>query len=303
MRSTWLAFGSAALLAACGPASQRPGGGSGSGSNGPDAAPQQCVPTSAENTPDTCSDGMDNDCDGHTDCSDPDCSGIGTCPICGMVQHPLSSPLPLPDGIIGTSCTSDTMCSGTTPSCVEMECHGSYTSKLHFDGFAPNQQFTAVSNIQSVCVTMEHSWARDIEISLESPTGQLVRLSKFKGRSGGELYLGEANDCDDAQNPVPGTGEMYCWKPTAQMQPMLDYADAGGTLNQVMGCDGITHDEIPPGDYQASDPWTNLIGSTLNGDWQIVVTDLWPIDNGYIFQWSISFDPSIVQDCSDPPIQ
>jgi hypothetical protein len=184
-----------------------------------------------------------------------------------------------------------------------MECHGSYTSKLHFDGFAQNQTFQAVSNIQSVCVTIEHTWARDMEISLRAPSGQLVRLSKFKGRTGGELYLGMANDCDDAANPVPGVGADYCWKPTATTPPMLDFADNGGTMNQVANCFGSTSEEIPPGDYQASDPWTTLIGATLNGDWEIVVTDLWPEDNGYIFKWSIAFDPSVITDCSDPVIQ
>jgi len=297
MRSTPY-FASLALLVACGPAPRH------NGDDGPDSGSGgSCTSTGVENDPTTCSDGVDNDCSGHTDCADPSCSGIGNCPVCGMVQHPLSSPLPLPDGIIGSSCSSDAQCSGSTPSCVEMECHGSYTSKLHFTGFGQNQQFMAISNIQSVCVTIEHSWARDMEISLMAPTGQLVRLSKFKGRSGGELYLGMANDCDSSGSPVPGTGADYCWKPNATKMPMLDFADSGGTMNQVTGCDSLSHEEIPPGDYQASDSWGNLIGATLNGDWQIVVTDLWPIDNGYIFKWSISFDPSILQDCSDPVIQ
>jgi hypothetical protein len=73
-------------------------------------------------------------------------------------------------------------------------------------------------------------------------------------------------------------------------------------MNTVNTCDSLTADEMPPSDYSAADPWTNLIGSDLNGDWEIVVTDLWPIDNGYMFSWSISFDPSLVTSC-DPPIQ
>jgi hypothetical protein len=286
---------SIAIVTACGPGPrQNPHG-------GPDAAGSGMI--GDENTPDTCSDGFDNNGNGLIDCADPTCSGIGTCPVCGMVQHPLSSPLALPDGIIGSACTSDAQCGGTTPSCVEMECHGSYTSKLHFDGFAMGQQFTSISNIQSVCVTIEHSWARDMEISLQAPSGQIVRLSKFKGRAGGEIYLGQANDCDSASSPVPGTGADYCWKPNATQMPMLDFADSGGAMASAVGCDTVSHQEMPPGDYQASDSWGNLLGATLNGDWQIVVTDLWPIDNGYIFKWSISFDPSVLQNCSDPVIQ
>jgi subtilisin-like proprotein convertase family protein len=69
-------------------------------------------------------------------------------------------------------------------------------------------------------------------------------------------------------------------------------------MTQYMG-----HEELPPGDYQSSDAWTKLIGAQLNGDWTIVVTDLWPIDYGKIHQWSIAFNPAIVQDCSGPVIQ
>ena len=46
-----------------------------------------------------------------------------------------------------------------------------------------------------------------------------------------------------------------------------------------------------------------LIGAPLNGDWTIFVQDKWAIDNGFIFKWSINFDPTIVQDCSGPIIQ
>jgi subtilisin-like proprotein convertase family protein len=84
---------------------------------------------------------------------------------------------------------------------------------------------------------------------------------------------------------------------------MLDYANSGGMMASVMSCLGFDTDELPPDNYQASGKWTSLVGATLNGDWEIRVADLWPIDNGYIFSWSIAFDPTIVQDCSGPPIQ
>src|SRR5690349_5112979 len=117
-------IGSSALCVlafACGPAGRPNGGDDGttdSNGNG------NCTTPGAENTPAACSDGIDNDCDGVVDCADPDCSGIGNCPVCGMVQHPTGAPVDLPDGIIGSTCTSDAQCSGSTPSCVEMECHG-----------------------------------------------------------------------------------------------------------------------------------------------------------------------------------
>ncbi|HSN28286.1 MAG TPA: hypothetical protein VLT45_18500, partial [Kofleriaceae bacterium] len=263
----------------------------------------------------TCADGIDNDCDGLVDCNDPNCSGVGSCPICGQVQHPLSQPLALPDGVNnGTACTSSSTCAASAPSCVIHECHAAYTSSLHFDGFAQNQTFMAVSNIQKVCVNMEHSWLRDLEIVLRAPDGKEIELQRMAGRSGGEVYLGHANDCDTAASPVPGTGADYCWTPTATNGSMIAFANAAaGMASAPCACtgsglnDGCTAGssiaELPPGDYGIDGQWTGLRGAPLNGDWTIVVTDAWGEDNGYIFSWSIAFDPSLVQDCSGPVIQ
>ena len=243
---------------------------------------------------------VDNDCDGLTDCNDPDCSGIGTCPVCGMVQHPLGQPLALPDG------------DGAGPP---------YTSKLHFDGFGVTQTFVNPSNVVSVCVTMEHSWIRDLQIELHSPPGlggappKVLVLQQMLGRTGDEIYLGRANDQDDANNPVPGLGAEYCWKPTATKKAWLAFANGGGTMLKVADYGDPTstgHDEMPPGDYSAAGPqgtgvgaapWNALMGAPLNGDWMIWIQDRWAVDNGFIFKWSIAFDPSLVVDCSGPVIQ
>ena len=283
------------VVIACGPAPRKgPGFGDDDGidsSNG-------CVP-SPENSPATCFDNFDNDCDGVVDCADPDCSGVGQCPVCGMVQHPTGSPVDLPDGIIGASCTTNAQCSGGTPNCVEAECHASYTSKLNFTGFGTTQKLTQISDIQSVCVNISHEWLRDMEISLVAPSGEILIMDKFLGRSGGEIFLGHPSNTDgDCPTCTTEQGADYCWKPTATNMPMLPYANANGAMTSYGG-----HSELPPGDYQAADPWTNLVGAKLNGDWTIVVTDLWPEDAGVIHEWSIAFDPTAVQDCSGPVIQ
>jgi len=294
-------------LVACGPSPRHHGG-----DDGADAS-TACTSTGVEADPATCSDGIDNDCNGKVDCQDPTCSGIGTCPVCGTVEHPTGMPVDLPDGVGGLSCTTDANCpsaqhcfnipdgfGGST-----MECRESYTSKLHFNGFSQGQQLMAISDIQSVCVNMSHEWIRDLEIDLLSPSGQKIALDKFEGQTCGsgansicEVFLGHPTDTDgDCTGCAPEMGFDYCWKPGATNMPIIDYANAGNTM---MSWNSI--DVLPPGDYPASDPFSNLIGATLNGDWTISVTDLWEIDAGKIHSWTISFNPMIVQNC-DPPIQ
>ncbi|MBK9597769.1 MAG: hypothetical protein IPO60_05410 [Flavobacteriales bacterium] len=45
-------------------------------------------------------------------------------------------------------------------------------------------------------------------------------------------------------------------------------------------------------------PFTNLIGCPLNGTWTFTSTDLYAIDNGFICDWSINFDPAIIPDAT-----
>jgi len=305
------------VVAACSAEERRPGPRVGDGDGGSipgiDAGitrppPGPCTPTGPENTPEACSDFVDNDCSGRADCSDLSCSGVGSCPVCGTVETPLGSPLALPDGVGDISCSSDADCPGTQTCFTidgilgpSMECRDSYRSTLDFIGFGP-ATFDAVSDITSVCVVMEHSWLRDLEITLEAPNGSRVRLQRFLGQEGDEIYLGQADDCDDDASPTPGTGARYCWTPTATRDAMLEYANAGGSLDSAPSCLFGDVDMMPEGDYDAAEEWSNFLGTPLNGEWTLFVTDLWPIDNGYIFEWSISFDPSTVEDCSSPLI-
>ena len=269
----------------------------------PDARPDAFAPCVPSPEQDACHDHWDNDCDGKMDCQDPDCSGIDGCPICGQVDTSAGSGIVLPDGVIGTGCSTDAECTDpSVPNCVESECHASYTSTLDVIGFADEQIFDAPDVITKVCVSIEHSYLRDMEIRLIAPGGQILRLQAFLGRDGGEVYLGQADDCDEGA-PTPGVGATYCWTPAATNPTMLAYANAGLSMLSVATCSSGTADELPPGDYAAADPWTALMGTPLNGNWKFVVTDLWPIDNGYLFDWTISFNPDSVLDCSGPIVQ
>ena len=234
------------------------------GEDDPGMQPGECISDLAHE--EICDDNEDDDCDGFYDCEDSDCSGVGDCPICGQASLVEGEPLALPDDGTGTS---------------------AYVSTIKIQGFADDQTVQDVGDFKGVCVNMEHTWLRDLQIEMTAPSGAVVTLQQFLGREGGEVYMGTPND-DDTVDPEPGVGADYCWRPAATNPPMLDYCNESGA-----------HD-LPPSDYQASSGWAMLVGSPLNGDWTIRVTDLWSIDNGFIFAWGVTFNANLVGDCSRP---
>ncbi len=298
-------------LVACGPSTRNGNGDdttidSGSGGGSSDSGGGPCTP-SAE----VCNDGLDNDCDGLPDCADPDCSGVGQCPVCGQVNDPEATPIALPDGQrSGTSCSTDAQCVGAmdsnnnpTPNCiiaphgndtthgVLKECHASYTSTLDFIGFPQGATLTDTTKLLSVCLDIEHSYLHDLQIEVLSPpdtsgTRYKVALHEFVGHVGPAIFLGIPNEGDETGPVIPGTPFHYCFVPGAT-EHMFD--DPNPT--------------IPAGDYIPMEPFTQLHGAPLNGTWTMRVTDIFPVDNGTLAGWSVTFDPSLVTSCSGPIIQ
>ena len=157
-----------------------------------------------------------------------------------------------------------------------------YETGIAFTNFSPGQVLTDINDLIDICVIMEHSYMRDLEISLTCPDGTNVILHNFGGTTGGEVFLGEPFEADEGFNPpIPGVGYEYCWTPGSTNGTWLEYANANnpGTL--------------PPQDYESFDPLTDFLGCPLNGEWTISVQDLWGVDNGYIFEWSITFADDI----------
>lgn len=157
-----------------------------------------------------------------------------------------------------------------------------YETTIFFTEFSPGQILTNEDDLESICVNMEHSWMRDIQIELTCPNGQSIILHNFAGQTGGQVFLGEPND-GDGFNPIPGLGYDYCWIPNAPNPTWIQYA------NTSLGGNGT----LPPGDYNTFDPISDLVGCPLNGEWSITATDLWPIDNGFMFNWSLKFQDEL----------
>ncbi|MEL7117906.1 MAG: proprotein convertase P-domain-containing protein [Bacteroidota bacterium] len=155
----------------------------------------------------------------------------------------------------------------------------SYSTSVTFTDFAIGQSLQDISDLEKICVNIEHSWMRDLEISLQCPSGQEVLLHNHIGKVGDEVKLGIPVDNDDVI--IPGVGFEYCWTPNASNGSWLETAANNTAFT------------LPAGDYSSAEPLEQLLGCPLNGEWTIRVQDLWPDDNGIIFSWEIGFQEDL----------
>jgi len=163
----------------------------------------------------------------------------------------------------------------------------SYSTSLSISSFPPGQTLTDVSDLESICVVMEHSWMHDLQVALECPDGTSVLLQDQDDISD-EIYLGEPVDGDGLGGSMPeqGEGYEYCWTPESTNGTWTTFSQ-----NDDNNGGGVY--TLPSQDYNSFEQLDSLIGCPLNGEWTITVTDLWQSDNGWIFEWGINFDASL----------
>ncbi|MEZ4739449.1 MAG: PKD domain-containing protein [Flavobacteriales bacterium] len=166
-----------------------------------------------------------------------------------------------------------------------------FSSSLSFTQFDPGQQLTNTADLLSICVEMEHSFMGDLVLQVICPNGQTMILHQ---QGGGGTYLGAPNDTDSNQNPIIGECWEYCWSPTATNGTWVANSNAGSQNTTLAGTPPAQ--SLNPGTYQSVQPFSNLVGCPLNGEWTYQSTDLWGADNGFICSWSINFNPAIIPD-------
>jgi subtilisin-like proprotein convertase family protein len=173
----------------------------------------------------------------------------------------------------------------------------SYSTSLPISGFSAGATLQSINQLQSICMNMEHSRIGELEIKLVAPNGQQVILKQQPG--GAVCNMGEpcANGPADPGNPdtSPGIGYTYCFSANPTYGTMASEANAY-TYSYTNVCDGSTQSDkyLPSGSYTSSASLNGLIGAPLNGNWTLVITDNIPNNNGWVFDWSISF-------AADPP--
>lgn len=150
-------------------------------------------------------------------------------------------------------------------------------------GFSAGATLTQVSDLQSLCLEMEHSFMGDLVIIVECPNGQSQVLHQ---QGGGGVQIGEPNEDDNVDCNDPSTQGVpynYCFTPTAT-ETWVDW-----TVNNGFA------DTLPAGDYAPVQPFTNLVGCPLNGVWTLTVVDNWGGDDGTLFSFGLNLAPNLYE--------
>lgn len=169
-----------------------------------------------------------------------------------------------------------------------------YNTYVTFNSFAPGAKITGADDILSICFTMEHSFLGDLQFRVVCPTG-LSTITHAQPNGGG-LFLGlpidGSNSCD-ASPAQRGVGWNYCWSE----YPSYSYhGTAPNYLHQNQSgtsCDSSNR-QNHTNYYKPMNSFSSLIGCDLNGTWSIEICDLWGVDDGWIFQWQLNLDPSLL---------
>jgi gliding motility-associated-like protein len=170
-----------------------------------------------------------------------------------------------------------------------------YTTTVTISDFTPGQTITSASDIQQMCVTMEHSYLGDLEMVLTCPNGTTTTIfNSYTGNGlvpggfgGGGTFLGQANDNG---NGTPGIGWQYCFADNATWGTFATEYTASNFTAVFSPSAGQA---MSAGTYKPEQNFSNFIGCPVNGNWTITVRDNQGIDDGYIFEWGIFFNPSI----------
>ena len=151
-------------------------------------------------------------------------------------------------------------------------------------GFAAGTTITNVSQIQEICLELEHSFMGDLVIYLDCPNGQSIMLHQ-QGGGGTQIGIPVQEDNVDCADPdTQGTPFNYCFNATATETwvEWVTNSGFGGTL--------------PAGTYEPIQPLSNLVGCPTNGVWTLTVVDNWAADDGTLFSFGLTLDPSLYPD-------
>ncbi|MGB6037616.1 MAG: hypothetical protein WBG42_15180, partial [Cryomorphaceae bacterium] len=175
-----------------------------------------------------------------------------------------------------------------------------YQTTVEVSGFDEGTVIGDQTSLKTFCLNIEHSWLGDLETWITCPNGQSALLfDGFAGEGfypgdgfdGGGTFLGNAND-DPGPDLEPGFGFNYCFSNEGELQTMEEEFFDGNTIPVdsflVEGNAMVSGTYLPEESFVAS-----FEGCPVNGDWILTSVDNLLADNGYIFEWHLSFETQV----------
>ncbi len=160
---------------------------------------------------------------------------------------------------------------------------GCFTDTINVSSFQQGSTITSVDQIENLYASLEHTFLTDITIAFICPNGSVLSVYSQQGICG-DIDLGYPLPADDG---LPGVGIVYTWSPTTTYPTLAEGCSDPAYYFEDAGDSGVNMSEAT---YASEDPWTNLIGCPFNGPWIIQVCDIVGIDDGWIFEWGVTFD-------------
>lgn len=158
----------------------------------------------------------------------------------------------------------------------------SYTTNIAITGFDPLQTLTPSCTVDKICLNIEHSYVGDLIATITCPNGTMATLFDGNNVSPLNTFLGEPYDDPSTS---AGNGYSYCFTDNGTST----FAAAPHT-NLTAPPAPEAGETVTAGQYIPQNLFsTTLAGCPLNGIWTITVTDDQGSDDGYIFDWSLSF--------------
>lgn len=173
-----------------------------------------------------------------------------------------------------------------------------YTSNIFISQFAPGQTLTNISDLKGIFMNMEHSYLGDLNISITAPNGVTVNLKSYPG--GSSCFLGEPVDepsGTSSSSPlfsIAGKGYTYWFNSTPTYGTMV--AESNNYTYSFIDNSGAAQNNkkyLPSGSYTSSASLNALVGTPLNGTWTLQIKDNLAIDNGFLFNWHLEFNPAL----------
>lgn len=161
-----------------------------------------------------------------------------------------------------------------------------YGTPVTFSTFPAGSVIQSASDIASICINMEHTFAGDLGFSIICPNGTSVQMDSYDHSGPSDLGISNSSDsytdeCNSAMNPA-GSGWTYCWSEVYPQQGYMN--DLDNATSPIPATDTINN----TGYLTTQNPFSGLVGCPLNGTWSIEICDEWEGDNGWVFWWSLT---------------